>query len=334
MALPRWHAPALSAISFGSGAAGLAFEMVWLHRAGLVFGNSVWAAAIVLSSFMAGLALGSLVIARNAGRIRRPLRAYAAAETLVAVTGIALIFAFPHINGVLRPLFQVAAGWGAVNLLRLTAAFALLLVPTTAMGATLPLLVAGTHDVGQHTGRSFGRIYGWNTLGAVAGVLIAEIILIDRVGVIGTACVAGALDLAIACLAALLSGGEAAIPLLPSTLAAALPSTTRWPLVCAFLSGGLFLALEVLWFRCLGMYVLSTTLAASVMLAVVLGGIGLGGLYASRLLTRGAPRPKTLPTIATPQRYISDVRRTWPFSTGRRAHKSVTPCEWSGLPQF
>ena len=192
MALPRWHAAALSAISFGSGAAGLAFEMVWLHRMGLVFGNSVWAAALVLSSFMAGLGLGSLAVARTAARIRRPLRVYAAAETTVALTGIALIFALPHVNTSLRPLFETAARFGAVNGIRLVAAFLLLLVPTTAMGATLPLLVAATPAGAQHTGRSFGRIYGWNTLGAVAGVLIAEIVLVDRVGVAGTACVAGA----------------------------------------------------------------------------------------------------------------------------------------------
>ncbi len=298
MALPRWHAAALSAISFGSGAAGLAFELVWLHRAGLVFGNSVWAAAIVLSSFMAGLALGSLLVARApAWIVRRPLRTYAAAEAVVALTGIALIFVFPHVNGVLRPLFQIATGPGAGNLLRLGSTFALLLVPTTAMGATLPLLVAGTPGGSQHTGRRFGRIYGWNTLGAVAGVLIAEIILIERVGVAGTGCAAGALDLAIAFLAASLSADETR-PTRPSAFDATLPSTTRWPLLCAFLSGGLFLALEVLWFRCLGMYVLSTTLAAGIMLAVVLAGIALGGLCASRLLTRGAPRPKTLMTIA------------------------------------
>jgi predicted membrane-bound spermidine synthase len=298
MALPRWHAGALPAISFGSGAAGLAFEMVWLHRAGLVFGNSVWAAAIVLSSFMAGLALGSVAVARAAGRIRRPLRLYAAAEITVAVAGIALTFALPHVNSRLRPLFDIAAGSGSLNLIRLGAAFALLLVPTTAMGATLPLLVAATPGGGQHTGRSFGRIYGWNTLGAVAGVLVTETVLIDRVGVSGAAAIAGTLDLVVAALAAALSDREGVAPVPESAPTFGFPSTVRLPLVCAFLSGGLFLALEVIWFRCIGMYVLSTTLTMSVMLAVVLGGIALGGLAASRQLTHGQPQPDTLPALA------------------------------------
>jgi spermidine synthase len=116
--------------------------------------------------------------------------------------------------------------------------------------------------------------------------------------VFGTACVAGALDLAVAVLAWSLSTEPGAGSLPTPALTAPLPSTARSALVCAFMSGGLFLALEVLWFRCLGMYVLSTTLAASVMLAVVLAGIGLGGLSASRVLARGTPRPKTLRTIA------------------------------------
>ncbi len=298
MALPRWHAAALSAISFGSGAAGLAFEMVWLHRMGLVFGNSVWAAALVLSSFMAGLALGSLVVAQAAARIRRPLRMYALAESTVAVAGIALIFVLPHVNAALRPFFQIAGGSGGVNLIRLSAAFGLLLIPTTAMGTTLPLLVAGAPAGGLATGRMFGRLYGWNTLGAVAGVLIAETVLIDRVGIAGTAGVAGALDLVVAALAVWLPDRESAGPAPASALPSQLPSAARLPLVCAFLSGGVFLALEVIWFRCLGMYVLSTTLAVSVMLAIVLAGIGLGGLAASRLLTRGEPRPETLPALA------------------------------------
>jgi hypothetical protein len=57
---------------FLSGAAGLIFEMVWLHRCGLVFGNSVDAAAVVLSSFMGGLALGNALASAYAGR-GRPL---------------------------------------------------------------------------------------------------------------------------------------------------------------------------------------------------------------------------------------------------------------------
>ena len=74
-------------------------------------------------------------------------------------------------------------------------------------------------------------------------------------------------------------------------------STIRRSLVAAFLAGGLLLALELVWFRCLTMYVLSTTLAASVMLAVVLGGIAIGGLLASRWLNQRGESREMLPSI-------------------------------------
>ena len=64
----------LCAIFFLSGAAGLLFETLWFHQAGLAFGNGVWASSLVLAGFMAGLALGNAAVARWGGRIERPVR--------------------------------------------------------------------------------------------------------------------------------------------------------------------------------------------------------------------------------------------------------------------
>ena len=69
--------PILCALFFLSGAAALLFETLWFRQAGLAFGNSVWASSLVLSSFMAGLALGNGLMARHGDRIRRPVRLYA-----------------------------------------------------------------------------------------------------------------------------------------------------------------------------------------------------------------------------------------------------------------
>src|SRR2546430_1840754 len=129
------------------------FEIVWVYRCGLVFGNSVWAASIVLSSFMGGLAIGSGMTARIVDRVRRPLRVYAATELAVAASGVALAHILTALPIVLAPLVRHAADtFFLTNALRLTTAFALLLVPATAMGATLPLLV----DELCRQGRAFG----------------------------------------------------------------------------------------------------------------------------------------------------------------------------------
>src|SRR4051794_32779203 len=132
---------AVSATFLVSGMAGLMFEGVWFHRTGLVFGNSIWATSLVLSSFMAGLALGNASVAWYAERVRRPLLSYATLEAAVATTGVALSLALPHLTVLLVPITRLAGHtpW-TVNLIRVVAAFSILLLPAAAMGATLPLL--------------------------------------------------------------------------------------------------------------------------------------------------------------------------------------------------
>jgi spermidine synthase len=301
MTLARSTRAALSGVAFLSGAAGLVFEVVWFHRTGLVLGNSVWAATIVLSSFMAGLALGAALIS-GLRPTTRVLRTYAIAESVVAVSGIALAYALPHLTAAIVPLARAAGNSpGTVNLLRLAAAFIVMLVPSTAMGATLPLLVGALSERGATVGDAFGTLYGWNTIGAVSGVMGAEIVLVDRLGVAGSAWVAGGLDLAAAAGALLLvgsaRGADVARGFQPSVTGPLTP-LARTCLACACLSGGLLLALEVIWFRCLTMYVLSTTLAASEMLAVVLAGIGAGGLAASTWLAGRARATSAIPAAA------------------------------------
>src|SRR5437870_3664710 len=84
----------LAGILFLSGIGSLIFETLWLRLSGLSFGNSVWAAALILSSFMAGLALGNAIAASS--RLRsRPLKVYAALEFAVAVFGCTVVFGLP-----------------------------------------------------------------------------------------------------------------------------------------------------------------------------------------------------------------------------------------------
>jgi predicted membrane-bound spermidine synthase len=278
---------------FVSGAAGLMFEIVWFHRCGLVFGNSVWSTSLVLSSFMGGLALGSVVVGRLGARAAT-LRTYAVLEAAVALAGIALAYGLPALTPLVAALAAPFAEqvW-LVNLIRLAGAFAVLLVPAMAMGATLPVLVGAATGGDRDFRRALGRLYGWNTLGAVVGVVSAELILIDRLGVLGTAWTAAGLDLAVSAGAFALSRGRVDASVASAGLAEArlhVPSTPRPALLAAaFLAGANLLLLEVIWFRFLTMYVLATTVAASVMLAAVLSAIGLGGLASRRLFGASSP---------------------------------------------
>src|SRR4249920_928997 len=96
----------LCSIFFASGASALIFETLWFRQAGLAFGNSVWASSLVLSGFMGGLALGNGVAARHGTRLGNPVRAYAVAATIIAVTGIGLVYLLPALGSVLAPVLR------------------------------------------------------------------------------------------------------------------------------------------------------------------------------------------------------------------------------------
>jgi spermidine synthase len=316
----------LSAVFFFSGASALIFETLWFRQAGLAFGNSIWASSLVLSGFMGGLALGNALVARAGTRLSNPVRAYALAEAAIALTGVGLVYLFPVLGAMLAPLFRPLLDhpW-ALNPLRLLVAFLLLLIPSTAMGITLPLLTRALMRDDRSFGRVLGALYGWNTLGAMTGVVAGEMFLVGALGVRGTALAAGALNLLAAGVAGLLAGGYASHGFVaprnpphgrrpgPATRpvpAERGPGGSQW-LVAAFLSGFSLLALEVIWFRFLLLFVKGHSNAFPVMLGVVLAGIAFGGLAASAWLrfVRDAHR------FAAPLAFVAGVATVVSYAT-------------------
>ena len=266
-----------------------------------MLGNSVWASSLVTSSFMGGLAIGNGLSAVRGSRLRRPLLAYASLEAAIGITGLALVALLPGLTGFLAPLLTPLLDSPALlNSVRFLVAFVLLLIPATAMGATLPILAGALSFTEPRFARVLGMLYGWNTLGAVAGALAGEGFLIERFGVRGTAWCAVTLNVAAVTAALLLSRRferrddiAAPPPALPHIDGAA-----RRLLAAAFLAGGLLLALEVAWFRLLLLFVYGTSLAFAVMLAVVLLGIGMGGLLAGMVIRDDAAAWRWLSGVA------------------------------------
>ena len=284
---PRHAGAVVSALFFLSGCGALVFETLWFRQSGLAFGNSVWATTLVLASFMGGLALGNALAARHAWRFAKPLSVYAGIEIAVAATGIALVWSLPRLGSALAPLLRVLEDQPVLlNLVRLALSFVLLLLPTTCMGATLAVVVKALFSRDGRFGPVLGRLYGWNTLGAVVGAVAVEIILLPALGVMGTGLFAGALDIVAAVVALGLERGwvppASPQPLPDSARSPAFPSGVMPLLAAAFLGGAILLALEVVWFRFVLLFVFGNSLAFAAMLAVVLIGIGLGGLAAGR----------------------------------------------------
>src|SRR6266566_1368842 len=244
-----------SGILFLSGIGALIFETLWLRLSGLAFGNSIWAAALILSSFMAGLALGNAIAASSRIRRWRPLHLYALLEVLVALFGCTIVFGLPLLGGLTRPLWQTLWNYQPTLLgLRFIVSFLILLVPTTAMGLTLPVLIEDPILRQTNFGRAIGLLYGSNALGAVAGAVLGEGYLIGAFGLYGTGMVAGlavCVAAAIALLVARIDGDIVALtPQAVFPLRLDVGYRLPWRLLLvSFGTGCILLSLEVIWFR-------------------------------------------------------------------------------------
>jgi len=290
---------ALAVVFFLSGSAALLFESLWFRQTLLAFGSSVVASSLVLSSFMAGLALGNALAARFGTRVKRPITLYAKLEVGVGLLGLALVWGLPRLGPLLAPVFGSAGEAGAgVATLRFAMAFVLLVGPAAAMGATLPLLVRALTRSNESFGRILGSLYGWNTAGAVCGALVGELFLIHHLGVLGSGFAAAGLNLLAAVGAFALARGIEA----PGASDAGeedregegetgmawrgLSLRAQSLLLASFLAGAVHLALQAAWYRMILLFVAGTARAFAVMLAIVLSGIALGGFAGSRWLAR------------------------------------------------
>ena len=190
---------------FLSGLSSLIFQTLWSRLLQHVFGSSSIAVSSVVSVFMMGLALGAWLGGRWADRLPRPLVAYAIAELLIGACALlvpVLVASDGWLAGVNAWLHQeLGAGSVALVFARFACIAPILIVPTTLMGATLPLLAR--HFVGPREGPGgasvrVGRLYAVNTLGAVAGVFLAAFVLMPRVGVVRTNLIAACVNLFLA----------------------------------------------------------------------------------------------------------------------------------------
>ena len=287
----RW---AVFGLFFFSGVCGLVYQITWMRLFRLVMGNTVFTSATVLTAFMAGLALGSFIAGRLTDRSNRPLHTYAWLEILIGLCGFAMLPAFAGAEPVYRWLYALLGDAPLLlGLGRFAVSAALLLVPATLMGATLPLLSRFMTQRLESMGRDLGRLYALNTLGAALGAALTGFLLVPSLGVQTTLWAAAVANLAIGAVAFAL-GGEAT-----ATSAPASESTTGRGEIAALwalgLTGFASMVYEVSWTRTLSMLLGSSVYAFSLMLAAFICGLGLGSMLLAGWIDR---RRNLLQTLA------------------------------------
>jgi spermidine synthase len=299
------------ALFFFSGATSLVYEVLWTRRLSLTFGHTVLAVSTVLTVFMSGLALGSFLAGRWSDKERKrldeatgqsgPARFLGIYGKLEIGIGIWAVLTLVLLNGVEMVYLSAAQGGASGTILYaivFVGSFMVLLPPTTAMGATLPvftqLLVATRQDVGAW----LSRIYGWNTLGACCGAGLGGFVLLPTLGLKMSVVLAAFGNLAIG--AAALSHAKKL-----SLASDDLPSETDvddgpaseeavsggWLLPVAFgFSGFAAMIYQLGWTRGLVLSIGSSTYSFAIILTAFLASLGLGSLIYKRVMAGRSPR--------------------------------------------
>jgi spermidine synthase len=267
-----------------SGFTGLLYQTVWLRLSLAKFGVNSSVIAAVLSVFMLGLALGTILAGRYVERIEarvgfRGLQVYGLAELAIGIGG----WAVPALLGGARQLLlSLGASDRFVYTTASAALLAAILLPfCTAMGMTFPAAVSYLRRGSIVDARrdAFSSLYLPNVAGALVGVLLTSFVLIEQLGFFTTSLLASGINGLIA-LVALFVAPAAGVPapVTEASVPAPRPVASRASarLVALFLSGFATMGMEVVWTRIYPFYIGSLVYSFAAILAVYLVATALG----------------------------------------------------------
>lgn len=171
-------------VSFGTAVASFVYEIAWIRMLSMVLGSATHSFELMLSAFILGLALGALWIRPRADGLANPVRFLGAVQwamgTLAVATLPLYLLSFDWIAAVLNTVQQNASGYRAFLLTRYAIALLVMLPATFCAGMTLPLI---TRILMRQSGeRAIGAVYAVNTLGSIAGVILAGLVLMPVLG--------------------------------------------------------------------------------------------------------------------------------------------------------
>ena len=289
MRTPTWR---VSALLLGSGCCALIYQIAWIREFRLIFGASTAASAAVLAIFIGGLGFGGWLLGSRADAHPRPILFYAQLESIVAVSAALS----PLLLMLVRELYVFAGGTPRLGLAagtlgRLVLSGLVLAIPTIAMGGTLPAAARGATHSGDVRRQDVAALYALNALGAVVGCIVATFFLLEAFGNRQTLWLAAAVNLLIAMLARQLDRSmepaAETIPTAPVTGETLAPAP--FVLLASCVVGFAFFLMELVWYRMLGPLLGGTVFTFSLILAIALAGIGLGGLVYALVGRNRAP---------------------------------------------
>lgn len=313
--------PVILSVFFLSGSAGGIYEVIWTRQLLLVFGASTFAISTVLTSYMAGLAIGSYFIGKYIDKKNvNPIKIFALLEFGIGICGILIVFLIPSVNKIYCSLYSsLLINFYLKNIVRFVLCFLVLVVPTILMGGTLPVLSKGLFTRENSFGRNIGSLYSINTLGAMFGALLVGFFLLPNLGTLRSTVWAFAFNSAAALTAFTVSrysiaaekidvrsvssnkqakkkkeetaGRRAKMPLRDETLPGILL------LGVAAIAGFTSMSYQIIYTRLLKLVFSNTTYAFTIILVTFLAGIGLGSLVIARFADKIKKKALTIGLI-------------------------------------
>lgn len=179
-----------------SGMAALIYEITWIRPLQFLLGSTIYTISIIFSVFMLGLALGSWIISKYVDKIENLPKVYALFEIGIGLYGILLLSIFNILPRIYNSLYGLHTNFYLFEIVQLSLVFLVLLVPTTLMGATFPVIAK--FYTKEKIGKGIGEVYSANNLGAIIGSFVAGFILIPLFGIKASIIFAGSINILIA----------------------------------------------------------------------------------------------------------------------------------------
>ena len=279
-----WAITVLFTLFFISGFTALLYQVAWQRMLGLFSGSDVRSVTVVIASYLLGLGLGNLISSRNSDRFtnRQCVKVYGICNLGIAIFAVSSRFLFYDL------LFLRLQYLAQSPLVMLAIVFVSLLIPTTLMGLSLPLLSKAINRGVDKAASRIGWLYGVNTLGSGLGTLISGWYIVGTFGYANTVYIGAVFSTCVGLSALIVSQqfGHNSIDLdteIDTTLIS--KSVREWYLL-VFLSGFAAISWEIIWFRVLDIALQSNAYTYAHLLAFVLVSNGLGSLLGSKTIHR------------------------------------------------
>src|SRR5574341_2384078 len=147
-----------------SGFSALVYEVVWTQLLMLSFGSSAYSFSLMLAAFLIGLGLGGYAAGKYIDGKKDAVKVFAYLEIGIGLSGLFILLFFDRVGTPLSVLYRMSGSFYLFMASVFFLSFLLMLVPTTLMGATLPVVRRIYADKEDSVGRDIGSVYSFTQL--------------------------------------------------------------------------------------------------------------------------------------------------------------------------